>query len=53
MRWYNSGMKRTRRYIVHNPTCIGAGVGDRVKIMECRPLSKTKHFCIIEATPSN
>ena len=25
-----------------------AGIGDRVRIMECRPLSKDKHFRLIE-----
>lgn len=33
---------------VHNPDCIKAKIGDKVKISECRPISKTKHFIIIE-----
>jgi len=33
---------------VHNPSCIDAKEGDQVKIMECRPLSKTKNFVIID-----
>lgn len=40
--------KRTRNYVAHNPMCINARVGDNVKIMECRPLSKTKSFVVIE-----
>ena len=41
--------KRTRRYSAHLPSCIGeVTVGDRVRIMECRPLSKTVAFCVIE-----
>ena len=32
----------------HNPECIGAKVGDRVRISECRPLSKTKNFVVVE-----
>lgn len=40
-------MKRTK-VSVHNPNCINAKEGDRVKIMECRKLSKTKNFVIIE-----
>jgi|ETNmetMinimDraft_2_1059921.scaffolds.fasta_scaffold15991_6 small subunit ribosomal protein S17 len=32
----------------YNPTCINAEKGDRVMIMQCRPLSKTKHFVIVE-----
>jgi small subunit ribosomal protein S17 len=45
--------KRTRRYAAHLPTCIG-GVrrGDKVRIMECRPLSKTVKFCVIEKEAS-
>ena len=41
--------KRTRSYAAHLPTCIGeVNVGDNVRIMECRPLSKTITFCVIE-----
>lgn len=40
-------IRRTRLH-VHNPMCINAKVGDNVKIAETRPLSKTKHFVIIE-----
>jgi small subunit ribosomal protein S17 len=36
--------KRRARYLAHNPSCIGAKIGDSVKIMECRPMS----FVIIE-----
>lgn len=32
----------------HNPDCISAKKGDMVTIMESRPISKTKHFVIIE-----
>lgn len=32
----------------HNPPCINAGVGDIVKIMECRKISRTKAFTIVE-----
>ena len=39
--------KRTKVH-AHNPTCIDAKDGDNVKIMECKPLSKTKSFVIIE-----
>ena len=39
--------KRTRLH-AHNPSCIDAKEGDTVKIMECRPLSKTKKFVVIE-----
>lgn len=32
----------------HNPPCINAKEGDSVKIAECRPLSKTVSFVIVE-----
>ncbi len=31
----------------HNPPCINAQKGDIVLLVECRPLSKTKHFVIV------
>ena len=45
---YERYEKRKTRLKVHNPECINAKEGDIVKIMECRPLSKTKNFVIIE-----
>ena len=32
----------------HNPPCIDAKEGDRVKIAECRPISKTVSFVVVE-----
>jgi small subunit ribosomal protein S17 len=32
----------------HNPPCISARKGDKVRIMECRRLSKTVSFVIVE-----
>ena len=40
--------KRSNKYVVHNPPCLGIETGDNVKIMECRPLSKLVSFVIIE-----
>lgn len=40
--------KARTRIKVHNPPEINAKKGDIVKIMECKPISKTKHFTIIE-----
>lgn len=40
--------RRLTRLNVHNPECINAKAGDIVKITECRPISKTKHFVITE-----
>ena len=39
---------RKTRLRVHNPPCIGAKKGDVVIITECRPLSKTKKFVILQ-----
>ncbi|MFH1774983.1 MAG: 30S ribosomal protein S17 [Methanobacteriota archaeon] len=40
--------KRRSKISAHNPECIAARIGDSVKIMECRPISKTKSFVVIE-----
>lgn len=46
---YERHEKRRTRIRVHNPPCIDAQIGDRVRVQECRPLSKTKNFVIIES----
>ena len=45
---YERYEKRRSRVKAHNPTCINVKVGDKVKIVECRPISKTKHFVVVE-----
>ena len=45
---YERYLKKKSRIRVHNPPCINAQIGDEVKAMECHPLSKTKHFVIVE-----
>lgn len=45
---YERYERRRSRIAAHNPSCIDVKVGDKVKIAECRPLSKTKHFVVIE-----
>jgi|YelNatPaOPRAMG01_1025707.scaffolds.fasta_scaffold36774_1 small subunit ribosomal protein S17 len=40
-------MKLKKRFIVHDEK-MEARVGDKVRIMECRPISKTKKFVIVE-----
>lgn len=47
---YERYEKRRTKIRVHNPSCIDAKEGDFVKIAECRPISKTKKFVIIEKT---
>nr|AMR07899.1 ribosomal protein S17 [uncultured archaeon] len=36
------------RIPAHNPPCINAKMGDNVRIMECRKLSKTVSFVVTE-----
>ena len=45
---YERYEKRRTRLKVHNPDCIGAKEGDKITVMECRPLSKGKNFVIVE-----
>ena len=45
---YEGYEKRRTRIKAHNPECLDAREGDHVRISECRPLSKTKHFVVIE-----
>lgn len=45
---YERFEKRRSRIKVHNPPCIDAQIGDKVKVIECRPISKTKNFVIVE-----
>lgn len=45
---YERFEKRTHSYAVHNPPCLNVKRGDMVKIMECRPISKSKSFVVIE-----
>jgi small subunit ribosomal protein S17 len=45
---YKRYERRRSRIPSHNPPCINAKEGDRVKIAECRPISKTVSFVVIE-----
>jgi len=45
---YDRYMRRRSRTPAHSPPCVDAESGDTVRIAECRPLSKTKHFVVIE-----
>jgi len=45
---YERYEKRRTRIKAHNPDCVNAKDGDIVRISECRPLSKTKNFVVIE-----
>ncbi len=45
---YERYEKRRTRLKVHNPESINAQEGDLVVVRECRPISKTKKFIIVE-----
>jgi small subunit ribosomal protein S17 len=40
--------RRHSRIPSHNPPCINVEEGDRVIIAECRPISKTVSFVVVE-----
>ncbi len=40
--------RRKSRIPSHNPPCIDAKEGDKVTIAECRPLSKTVSFVVVQ-----
>lgn len=44
---YGKRIKYSKKYAAHDEKNI-AGVGDKVRIVETRPLSKTKHFRLVE-----
>ena len=44
---YHKRVKSSKKYCVHDEKNV-AKVGDTVRIVETRPLSKTKHFCLKE-----
>jgi len=45
---YERYERRHSRIAAYNPECISAKEGDWVKIAECRPMSKTKAFIVVE-----
>lgn len=45
---YERYEKRTSTYPAHCPPCIKTKIGNKVRIAECRPLSKTISFVTIE-----
>jgi len=48
-RLYGKRVKQTKKFAAHDEQSI-AQVGDAVKIVETRPLSKTKRFRLLEVT---
>ena len=45
---YGRYERRTSIYPAHCPPCLKVSIGDKVRIAECRPLSKTISFVAIE-----
>lgn len=45
---YERYERRNTKVTAHNPPCIDASEGDDVRVAECRPISKTKSFVIVE-----
>ena len=44
---YRRVIKRTSKFMAHDEA-NACGIGDRVRIMECRPLSKNKCWRLVE-----
>ncbi|MBM3185586.1 MAG: 30S ribosomal protein S17 [Bacteroidetes bacterium] len=44
---YGKFVKRTKKFVAHDET-NDCNIGDTVKIMETRPLSKTKNWRLVE-----
>ena len=44
---YGKRVKYSKKYAAHDET-NKAKVGDTVRIVECKPISKTKHFYLAE-----
>ena len=44
---YGKRVKYSKKYAAHDENCV-AQTGDIVRIAETRPLSKTKHFRLVE-----
>lgn len=40
--------RRHSHISAHNPPCLNVKEGERVRIAECRPLSKTVSFVVVE-----
>jgi small subunit ribosomal protein S17 len=49
---YQRYERRSSRYPAHLPPCLGVKDGDEVRIMECRPLSKSVSFVVVERRPA-
>lgn len=44
--------RRRSKKLAHLPSCIEVKVGDTVKVVECRPLSKNVSSVVVAVTPA-
>jgi len=44
--------RRRSRKLAHLPPCIEVNVGDTIKVVECRPLSKNVSRVVVAVTPA-
>lgn len=44
---YGKMITSTKKFLCHDENSI-SGLGDTVRIMECRPMSKHKHWRVVE-----
>ncbi|MBI1973521.1 30S ribosomal protein S17 [Candidatus Micrarchaeota archaeon] len=45
---YERYQRRTTRIAAHKPGCMQVAPGDKVRLAECRKISKTKSFVVME-----
>ncbi len=45
---YERYERRHSKITAHKPECIDIQEGDKIKVAECKPISKNKHFVAIE-----
>lgn len=45
---YERYARMSNKITAYNTPCLNVTMGDRVRIAECRPLSKTKTFVVVE-----
>ena len=49
---YSRYERRRSKKLAHLPPCIEAKVGDTIKVVECRPLSKNVSRVVVAVTPA-
>ena len=49
---YSRYERRRSKKLAHLPPCIEVNVGDSIKVVECRPLSKNVSRVVVAVTPA-